>query len=894
MTLQRKIIFVFLVLGTGFAIAGYSGLQAVILPAFEDFERDSARQDLARAKRAIDAELTALEIVDREYSEWDHTYEFVQGRRDQYVDENLDSPYWKSIDINLLLIFDMNGRLLWGTLTDPSSRTDLPIENEFEVGFSSDHPLLQHRDDLSGVRGLMQARSGPLLVTANPILTSTGEGPAVGTLILGTFMDPDRVEELGRRASVGLTLFSKTETSIPLNIGQRPDQPAGSDSAIDWGFSDDFITGGEVLNDVFGNPSFLLEVILPRTITKMGRATIQSALLLLAAATVIFLTGSMIFMRWLIIVPVTELTRHILWIRKTGDLNQQLNSDRRDEIGTLSSEFDQLASELRTAQEELEDARDQALAVSSAKSEFLARMSHEIRTPMNGVLGMIELLNSTHLNDTQKRYAATIHDSADSLLDIINDVLDFSKIEAGKLRMEKLIFDLHAFLSDTVESLSGLAEQKNLSLKCDAPTGLALAVQGDPFRLRQILTNLLGNAIKFTERGSVRLCVAVDELDDEYADIRFSIVDTGVGITASKQKKIFDSFAQEDGSTTRRYGGTGLGLAISKQLVDMMGGNLTVESEPGHGSVFSFSLRMAASSESDFSDSARSLQRGIFKKTVEPIVHRSLQGHVLLGEDNAVNQAVAIGMLEALDVKVTVANNGKEVAGKFAAGSFDAILMDCQMPVMDGFQSTNAIRRLEAENGDEAVPIIAVTANALAGDREKCIAAGMNDYLSKPYTMERLHNVLSKYLPGDTESPQAASEDAKDEISAPEPRQSTNATIAIEPGALDELAQIQKGGSGDLVERVVLAYLENSVRLIADLQSAVASSDADSVRTNAHALKSSSANVGALNLANLCKQMEDKGREENLSDTDILQRRIQQEYERAVAALQLRSEATAA
>ena len=263
----------------------------------------------------------------------------------------------------------------------------------------------------------------------------------------------------------------------------------------------------------------------------------------------------------------------------------------------------------------------------------------------------------------------------------------------------------------------------------------------------------------------------------------------------------------------------------------------------------------------------------------------------MLGEDNAVNQQVAIGMLEAMGVKVTVANNGKEVAGQFAAGSFDAVLMDCQMPVMDGFQSTNAIRHLEAESKDKPVPIIAVTANALAGDREECIAAGMNDYLSKPYTMERLYKVLSKYLAGGTISPQVTSDDPKDEFSATEP---CNSTTVIDPGALDELSQIQQAGSGNLVERVVLAFLESSVKLIAELQSAVDSSDANSMRTNAHALKSSSANVGALNLADLCRQMEDKGREENLSDADILQRRIQQEYEQAVAALQLRIEATAA
>ncbi len=891
MTLQQKIISVFLVLGAGFAVAGYSGLQAVIFPAFEDFERDFAVQNLIRAKRAIDAELTALEIVDREYSEWDHTYEFVLGRRDQYVDENLDAAYWKSVDINLLLFFDINGQLVWGTLTDPSMTNDLSIDRELEFDISAGHPLLRHRDDLDGISGLLQTRSGPLLVTANPIVTSAGTGPAVGTLIIGKYMSPARVSEIGQRAAIGFTLYSKNDPSVPPDVGHQLDQSAGPDDMINWEFGENFIKGREVLADIFGDPSFLIEINVPRTITKIGRSAIQSALVLLAAATTIFLLASMIFMRWMIFSPVTMLTRHILWIRKTGDLKQQLNSDRRDEIGTLSSEFDQLALELRTAQEDLEAARDQALALSSAKTEFLARMSHEIRTPMNGVLGMIELLNSTSLNDTQKRYAATIHDSADSLLDIINDVLDFSKIEAGKLRIEKLTFDLHAFVGDTVKSLAGLAKQKGLSLKCDTPPGLALAVRGDPFRLRQVLTNLLGNAIKFTERGSVRLCVAADDLDDGHTNVQFSVVDTGVGISASKQKKIFDSFAQDDGSTTRRYGGTGLGLAISKQLVEMMGGDLRVESEPGHGSVFSFSLRMAASSDSNFSESVRSLQRGIFKRTIEPVVHRSLQGHVLLGEDNAVNQQVAIGMLEAMGVKVTVAKNGKEVAIQFATGSFDAILMDCQMPVMDGYQSTKAIRHLEAENEDEPVPIIAVTANALAGDREKCIAAGMNDYLSKPYTMERLHNVLSKYLVGDAISLQGASDDPTDEVSAPEPR---NSTIAIDPGALDELSRIQQGGSGDLVVRVVLAYLESAVKLIAELQSAVESSDADSLRTSAHALKSSSANVGALNLADLCQQMEDKGREENLSDTDILQRRIQQEYERAVAALQLRIEATAA
>jgi len=892
MSLQQKIVLVFLILGTGFAIGTYPGLQALVLPAFQDFERETASQNLSRVQRALASELRALEVFNREYSEWDHAYDYALGRRDEYVEENLDISWWEAVDIQMMLYFDMDGQMLWGAIVDASNTGELQLEQELLQGIMPDHPLLQHQDAYQPILGVLQARQGPLLVSSLPILRSAREGPPAGTLITGRFLDSDLIQALGRSAAVDLSVYSNEDHKMPQHIGFGLERAADVDDSIHWHYGNKEVSGHEVLSDVFGTPYVVLEVNTPRTIIGIGRSTINAAMLFLLAATVVFLVVAWIFMRHLIVAPVATLTQHILKIRESGNLDQQLESDRSDEIGLLAQEFGQLTTKLSSVQKELETSRDKALALSRAKSEFLARMSHEIRTPMNGVLGMVELLDGTPLNDTQKRYALTIRDSADSLLDIINDVLDFSKIEAGKLRLENLVFDLHAFLTDTSDSLSNLAHQKGLSLDCETPEGSALAVYGDPFRIRQVLTNLIANAIKFTERGSVVLRVTAMNDDAEHMNIRFEVIDTGIGVVPEKQKLIFDSFAQEDGSTTRRFGGTGLGLAISKQLVEMMGGNLCMQSELGQGSIFSFSLRMKASSTSEFSTSARSLQKGAFRPKERTTAIKSLRGRVLVAEDNAVNQAVAQGMLSAIDVEAIVAKNGNEAVEQFLCHSFDAVLMDCQMPELDGYQATQAIRQLESESHEQPVTIIAVTANALVGDREKCVAAGMNDYLSKPFTGEQLYTVLSKYLEHSERIPdQGAKDDTARESVTPVSRHSTP---AIDPSVLDALSQLQQSGSPDLVNRVVQAYLESSRELVTKLRSAIDSADADSVTASAHTLKSSSANVGALKLADLCKTLETAARQGDLSAAPQLRQKIQQEYQQVIEALKLRTEAAAA
>jgi signal transduction histidine kinase/DNA-binding NarL/FixJ family response regulator len=596
-------------------------------------------------------------------------------------------------------------------------------------------------------------------------------------------------------------------------------------------------------------------------------------------------------MRSLIVAPVESLTCHIRNIRKTGDLEQSLQSARDDEIGVLEQEFGNLARSLGTTRQELESARDKALAISNAKSDFLAKMSHEIRTPMNGVLGMIELLGNTPLDKAQKRYMHSISHSADTLLDIISDILDFSKMDAGKLALEIRPFNLNSFITDITDSLSGLADRRGLRLNNIAPEGPPINVEGDSLRLRQILTNLIGNAIKFTEQGGVLLRVSSEPDAGEFEYVTFEVIDTGIGISPRKQQHIFNSFAQADGSTTRRYGGTGLGLAISKQLVEMMGGAIKLQSDPDEGSNFSFTLRLRADRKGDMTGIEKTFTHVYGELDGNESALQPLRGRVLVAEDNAVNQAVAVGMLDAMGVESIVAKDGQEAVDLFKSQPFDAVLMDCQMPVLDGFQAAREIRRIESLSKTDPVRIIAVTANAMAGDMEKCIAAGMDDYLRKPYKGEQLNAALIRVLqPGEApkeieaepESPVVLDRFIEDSV-----------TEAIDDSALESLSTLPQAGDHDLVNQVIQTYINTSMDLMTRLGEAIDRSDSEYIRSAAHSLKSSSANVGAIKLAELCASMETSTRKSDRATAVTLQRQIREEYPRVIKSLKRKLSAAA-
>ncbi|MFP4054042.1 MAG: response regulator [Phycisphaerae bacterium] len=887
--MHRKILLILLGLVALGGALDYFVQTGIIYPQFEQLQHELAGDNHGRVRSAIQRETEAVRVLVEDWAYWDDTFNYVHTRDPGYAKSNLQPETWARAKINLLALYNEQGRRIAGGARDSESLEWIPLEPFTETHLPEDHPLLVRWRKGETSSGLIPTRTGMLVLSASPVYRSDGTGKSPGMLVMGRLLTEEKLKRLTLQTAVESEIKPVGVVTLKNEVTALQQLQEGSKEVFLNHDGRGSLAVYSLLTDAEGKPTLKLETHTPRTITARGKAALDSLKVILAGISLVLLVAvGLLVKRW-VTHPVRRLTEQVCGAREEDEPTFRFDTGGRDEIGTLARSFQDLTNRLRKqieqrreVEQELRAARDDANSATEAKSGFLASMSHEIRTPLHGILGMTQLALETDLDDDQREYLSMARESGRQLLAILNDILDFSKIEAGRLELEQTEFDLRDLLCNVFKPQGALASESGICLLSNVSPDVPDDIVGDPVRLGQVLSNLLSNALKFTHEGEVELAADVLERSDQSITLRFSVRDTGIGIPPGRRDAIFEPFAQQDSTINRRFGGTGLGLAVCARLVELMHGDIWVDSEPDEGSTFGFTARFAlpeAGCPAERQSLVRVLaqkrmlvvssvarQREVFASLLErmgaealtagshagavdvlgssaadgkqvalaivdagisgeagkslirtiaaderlacpvigvvshpgareemqlcqrdgasavlarPVCQRELERAalqalgvasqcpkqetpspaeparqtigpkglaVLLAEDNPINAKVAAMMLMRAGHTVTVVEDGQAAVDAVRINAYDLVIMDVQMPCLSGLEATREIRRLEAEQLGRRVPIVALTANAVKGDDQSCYDAGMDGYVSKPVSPEKLFGEIERVL----------------------------------------------------------------------------------------------------------------------------------------------------